>query len=46
MVFTVRRVCCAVIREGVWVFFSDGRDVGIVDGGGGDKLCVWVEMWK
>ena len=28
------------------VVFSDGDGVRVVDGGGGYRLCVWVEVWK
>ena len=28
------------------VVFSDGGGVVMVDSGGGNRLCVWVEMWK
>ncbi len=28
------------------VVFSGGGDVGMVYSGGGDGLCVWVEVWK
>ena len=25
---------------------SDGSGIGMADGGDGDRLCVWIEMWK
>ena len=26
--------------------FSDGGDIDMADGGGGDRLCVWAEIRK
>ena len=26
--------------------FSDGGSIGMMDCGGEDDLCVWVEMWE
>ena len=26
--------------------FRDRGSIGRADSGGGDRLCVWVEMWK
>ena len=33
-----------VIRERVWGFFHDGSGSGMVDGGGGDGLCMGWNM--
>ena len=41
-----RRVCYRIFSEGVWDVFSGGSSIGIADDGGGDRLCVLVEMRK
>ena len=38
-------VYCGVIREKVWGL-CNGCVIDMADGGGGDRLNVWVEMWK